>query len=191
MTIETVGGLLLFGVQLFCCVHLLISFTSQERERGTLLAIALTPATLSEILLSKCLFHGGLAVTMSTLIVAILYPRALGHPLLWTTMLASTAGFLSVGILIASLARTQATAALLTLCYLLSVALVAHLSKGFAAFAVIRERMFEHNSFLLVHAALQGNSSPAVWQRLVGLAVVVLGWILVASKVFNRRGWRG
>jgi hypothetical protein len=191
MTIETVGSLLLFGVQLFCCVHLLISFTSQERERGTLLALALTPATPGQILLSKCLFHGGLALTMSGLIVGILHPQALLEPLLWGTLLASTGGFLSVGVLIASLARTQAAAALLTLCYLLTVALIAHLSKGWLAFAIIRELMFEHSTFILAHASLQGANSAAVWMRLVALSAVVCGWIIVAAQVFRRRGWRG
>lgn len=190
MTIEMVGGLLLFGVQLFSCVHLLISFTSQERERGTLLALALTPASLTEILLAKCLFHGGLALSMCTLIVAILQPQALGQPLLWGTLLVSSVGFLSIGVLIASLARTQATAALLTLCYLLGVALVSHLSKGWAAFALIRQLMFEHNGFLLIHASLKGAATGMVWQRLGMLTIVVLGWVIIATETFKRRGWR-
>ncbi len=190
MTLEMVGSLLLYGVQFFCCAHLLISFTSQERERGTLLALALTPASVPEILLAKCLFHGSLSVTMCGIIVAILKPMALVQPLLWATLLVSAVGFLSVGILVASLAKTQATAALLTLCYMLGVALVFHLSRGWASFAMVRELMFEHRGFLLIHSSLRTGGSPLDWIRLGGLGVVVLGWVTVATTIFQRRGWR-
>ncbi|MES2793522.1 MAG: hypothetical protein V4719_28170 [Planctomycetota bacterium] len=190
MTIEMVGSLLLYGVQFFCCAHLLISFTSQERERGTLLAMALTPASVAEILLAKCLFHGCLSLTMCGIIVAILRPVALAQPLLWGTLVVSAVGFLAVGIMIASLAKTQATAALLTLCYMLGVALVFHLSRGWAGFAMVRELMFEHRGFLLIYASLKSGASGVAWLRLGGLAVVVLGWATVATQVFRRRGWR-
>ncbi len=190
MTIEMVGSLLLYGVQFFCCAHLLISFTSQERERGTLLAMALTPASIPEILLAKCLFHGCLSLTMCAIIVAILRPIALVQPLLWATLLVSAVGFLSVGVMVASFAKTQATAALLTLCYMLGVALVFHLSRGFAGFALLRELMFEHRGFLLVFASLKSGAGPMAWVKLGGLAIVVLGWATVATQVFRRRGWR-
>lgn len=190
MTIEMIGSLLMFAVQFFCCVHLLISFTAQERERGTLLALALTPASLPEILLAKCLFHGGLSLAMCATIVAILKPVALAQPLLWITLLVTTIGFLSVGVLIASLAKTQATAALLTLCYMLGIALIFHLSRGWAAFAMVRELMFEHNGFLLVHASLKGAASVAAWQRVGTLTAVVTGWVIAATEIFKRKGWR-
>ena len=190
MTIEMVGSLLLYGVQFFCCAHLLISFTSQERERGTLLALALTPASIAEILLAKCLFHGCLSLTMCGIIIAILRPLALIQPLLWATLLVSAVGFLSVGIMVASLAKTQATAALLTLCYMLGVALVFHLSRGWAGFALVREVMFEHRGFLLIFASLKSGGGTLAWVRLGGLSLVVLGWAAVATQVFRRRGWR-
>ncbi len=190
MTIEMVGSLLLYGVQFFCCAYLLISLTSQERERGTMLALALTPASTLEILLAKCLFHGSLSVTMCGIIVAILMPAALAQPLLWATLFVSSVGFLSLGIILSSLAKTQATAALLTLCYMLGVALVFHLSRGWAGFAMIRELMFEHRGFLLVFASLKSGGSVIAWMRLGSLAVVVLGWATLATQVFRRYGWR-
>lgn len=190
MTIEMVGSLLLYGVQFFCCTHLLISFTSQERERGTLLALALTPASISEILLAKCLFHGTLSLTMCGIILAILRPVAMPLPLLWATLIVSAVGFLSVGVLVASLARTQATAALLTLCYMLGVALVFHLARGWAGFALIREGMFEHRGFLLIFASLKTGGTAYAWVKLGSLSLVVLGWAAVAAQVFRRRGWR-
>lgn len=190
MTIEMVGSLLLYGVQFFCCAHLLISFTSQERERGTLLALALTPASITEILAAKCLFHGCLSLTMCGIIIAILRPVALLQPLLWATLVVSAVGFLSVGVMLASLAKTQATAALLTLCYMLGVALVFHLSRGWAGFAMVREMMFEHRGFLLIFASLKSGGSPLAWIRLGWLVIVVIGWATVASQVFRRLGWR-
>ena len=191
MTLEMIGSLLLFGVQFFCCAHLLISFTAQERERGTLLAMALTPASIPEILLAKCLFHGGLSLAMSGVIIGILKPTALAQPLLWGTLIVSAMGFLSVGILVATFARTQATAALLTLCYMLGVALVFHLSKGWASFSMIRELMFEHRGFLLVHSSLRTGGGPLDLIRLGWLATVVLGWVTAATALFQHRGWRG
>lgn len=190
VTIELVGSMLIFAAQFFCCVHLLISFSSQDRERGTLLAIALTPASVAEIIVAKCLFHGSLSLLMSGLIMGILKPAAVLDPLLWGALVATSVGFMSVGILLSSLAKTQATAALLTLCYMLGIALVFHLASGFPAFATLREFMFEHRSFPLIFVGLKSGLGGLALQRLGILSAVVACWFVVASNVYARRGWR-
>lgn len=190
VTLELVGSMLIFAAQFFCCVHLLISFSSQDRERGTLLALALTPASVGEIIIAKCLFHGSLSLLMCGVIMGILKPAAMLDPLLWGTLIVTSIGFMSIGILLASLAKTQAAAALLTLCYMLGIALIFHLSNGFAAFATLREFMFEHRSFPLVFVGLKTGLGGVAIYRLGTLSAVVLGWLIVASRVFATRGWR-
>jgi hypothetical protein len=188
--VELIGSMLIFAAQFFCCVHLLISFSSQDRERGTLLALALTPASVAEIIVAKCLFHGSLALIMGGVIIGILKPVALGDPILWGTLVVSSIGFISIGILLSSLAKTQASAALLTLCYMLGVALVYHLSNDFKAFDKVRNLMFEHRGLQLVIVGLKTGLGTAALSRLAVLTGVVACWLILATQVFARRGWR-
>ncbi|MDB5386775.1 MAG: hypothetical protein JWM11_2421 [Planctomycetaceae bacterium] len=190
VNVELIGSMLIFGAQFFCCVHLLISFSSQDRERGTLLALALTPASVAEIIVAKCLFHGSLSLIMTGVIIGILKPAAFAAPLLWGTLVVSSLGFISVGILLSSLARTQSTAALLTLCYMLGVALIYHLANDLSAFKRLRQLMFEHTSFQLVYVGLKTGLGGAALSKLAGLAGVVTCWLVLATQVFARRGWR-
>jgi hypothetical protein len=188
--VELIGSVLIFAAQFFCGVHLLISFSSQDRERGTSLALALTPASVTEIIIAKCLFHLSLTLTMIGLIIGILKPVALTDPILWGALAVSSIGFISVGILLASLARTQASAALLTLCYMLGVALIYHMATDFAAFDKLRQLMFEHRSFQLILVGLKTGLGGAALSKLLSLTGVVACWLIVATQVFARRGWR-
>lgn len=188
--VELIGAMLIFAANFFCGVHLLISFSSQDRERGTLLALALTPASVAEIIIAKSLFHGSLSLIMSGVIIGILKPVALAAPLLWVTLIVSSLGFISVGILLAALAKTQAAAALLTLCYMLGVALIYHLSNDFDIFLRLRGLMFEHRGLQLVIVGLKTGLGVGALKSIVTLAAVVACWLVLATQVFARRGWR-
>src|SRR5262249_40031160 len=52
----------IFFALFFACVYLLPSMTCEERERGVLLAQALSPASPLEILISKFLFYSVLGI---------------------------------------------------------------------------------------------------------------------------------
>ena len=125
---EVIGTTLLLMVQFFACCHLLVSFTAEDRERKTLNALALSPAGLAEIMLSKAAFHLCLSLAGSALITVIISPAALTRPVLWVTIFITSVAMMSVGTCIATLARNQAAAGMLALCYMMAGAILFFLS---------------------------------------------------------------
>ena len=101
VTNELIATMLLLIVMFFACCHLLVGFTAQDRERGTLSALVLSPASTSEILLSKFLFHLLISLGGCTTIVAILKPIVLTQPVLWLVILLTSVGLMCVGTCIA------------------------------------------------------------------------------------------
>ena len=195
-----VGAMLLFSVQFFACCALFVSFTSHERERGILQALALTSASVGEILTAKYLFHLALSAVASAAMIWILKPQFAGEPawwLLWLPVwLFNSLGLLAVATLVAASARTQTAASLFGFCYLMGVGIVFALSKNFPAFGWLRSFMFENYSFLTHHALLgTGNgdsqklAAVALWGTL-HTAVLATVLLAVAVWVFRRRGWR-
>ena len=188
---ELIGTMLVLIVQFFTCCHLLVSFTSQDRERGTLMALALSPARISEILVAKLLFHLTLSVMGSTLIVAVLQPEALLRPLFWLVMLITSVGLMCVGMCISAVAKTQSAAGLLALCYMLAGALLFYLASQYTVFSLLKRLTFESYSFPLLYATLKaGVGVMQVAGPLSSMAVIVAVWLLVARQVFYRSGWR-
>lgn len=189
---EVVGTVLLLIVQFFTCCHLLVSFTSQDRERGTLSALVLSPARMSEILVARFLFHLTLSLLGSIAIVAILQPVALVRPVLWLTLILTSLGLMSVGTCIATLAKTQSSAALLGLCYMLAGAVMFYLSSKFTTFGLLKKVSFEFYSFMLIYQSL---AAPISWQQSMSLGLAILAgiigaWVYIARTTFYRYGWR-
>ena len=72
-------ALVLFSL-CFSCIYLMPSLTCEERERGLLLAQALSPATAGEILAAKFLFYPAFGILLATLLAGIHNSRcSLGH----------------------------------------------------------------------------------------------------------------
>ncbi|MFN0195865.1 MAG: ABC transporter permease, partial [Planctomycetaceae bacterium] len=168
LTPEMTASLLLFAVQFFICCHLFVSFTSQDRERGTLNALALTPAHPVEILYAKYIFHLILSLAASAAMIAILKPSSIGQPLLWGSIGLTSLGLLSVGTLICALCRTQSAAGLLMLCYLLGMGVVFVLGTRYTMVGSLRLMMFETHSMSLTYMSLKfGNRlilmTPLFW----------------------------
>ncbi|MHC4877240.1 MAG: hypothetical protein ACYTGL_12155 [Planctomycetota bacterium] len=191
VTPELIGAVLLLIVQFFACCHLLVSFTSQDRERGTLMALTLSPATASEIMTAKFAFHLGLSIAGCVAIVAILQPAALLQPTLWTVLLLTSLGLMSVGTCISTFARTQAAAGLLALCYMLAGAVLFYLSTKFSAFALLRQGVFENYSFPLLYQSLKSPLPLATVVLHVGrMSAIVAAWFVLARTSFVRFGWK-
>src|SRR5258708_40143771 len=72
-------SLVLFAL-FFVCVYLLPSLTCEERERGILLAQALSPASPGEILIAKFLFYPALGIALAAVLAGIYSPSVLGRP---------------------------------------------------------------------------------------------------------------
>ena len=190
VTTEITATALLFVVQFFTCCHLLVSLTSQDRERGTLTALALTPVSIAEMLTARYLFHLTISLGASTAVLAILQPSALTQPLLWIVLVLTSLGMMAVGTTIATLCRTQTTAGLLTLSYMLGVGVVFYLSTQFLAFDWVKLAMFERYSLPLVYLSLKVPLSIARAPGLTPLLILVIVWLTVAAILFRRYGWR-
>jgi len=188
---ELIGTMLVLIVQFFTCCHLLVSFTAQDRERGTLMALVLSPAKMSEILISKYVFHLVLSVLGSVLIISILEPAALLRPLFWLVVLTTSVGMMCVGTCISTLTKSQSAAGLLALCYMLAGAVLFYLASRFSAFAFIKRLTFESYSFPLLYGTLKAKIGVMqVTQSLGSMAALVAGWLVFARHSFYRYGWR-
>ena len=190
VTNELIATMLLLIVQFFACCHLLVSFTAQDRERGTLSALVLSPANTSEILLAKFLFHLLISIGGCVAIVAILKPVVLTQPVLWLVVLLTSIGLMCVGTCIATLAKTQASAALLALCYMLGGAVLFYLSSMFTTFNFLKQLAFENYTFPLIYATMQHPVSAFHAPGLGSMIAIVAVWIVVARTCFFRYGWR-
>ena len=190
VTAEISATALLFAVQFFTCCHLLVSLTSQDRERGTLTALALTPVSIGELLTARYVFHLSISLAASAAILAILQPSALVQPLLWTVLSLTSLGMMAVGMIIATLSRTQTTAGLLTLSYMLGVGVVFYLSTRYDAFDWVKPAMFERYSFGLTYLSLKLPISIAHAPGLIPLLILVTVWLTAAATLFRRLGWR-
>lgn len=190
LTPELVGTVMLFAVQFFLCCHLLVAFTSQDRERGTLLALSLSPASVLEILSAKYIFHVGLSVFFSMVVISILNPASLTHGGLWLIMILASIGYTSVGIVMASFAKTQSAAGLLTMCYMLVAGVVAYLATSYSSFDTIQKATFEHYSFTLSVIGMKYQYNPFVVPAVGTMAGIVAAWAIFAGYTFNRRGWQ-
>lgn len=190
VTNELIATMLLLIVMFFACCHLLVSFTAQDRERGTLAALVLSPANTSEILLAKFIFHLLISLGGCLTIVAILKPIVLTQPVLWLVILLSSIGLMCVGTCIATLAKTQASAALLALCYMLGGTVLFYLSTKFTAFNFIKQLAFENYTFPLLFSTMKHPVSVFHASGLGTMFVLVGAWIAIARTCFYRYGWR-
>lgn len=191
LTPGLVAVLLIFSIQFFVCTHLQVSLVSQDRERGTSLALALSPASLVELLTARAIFHVALSVLVCGVIVGIMVPGALTSSVLWPVMLLGATGFLSVGIVISSIARSQGTAGMSTVCYMLFGAIIFYLAAQFPAIGLLRQLAFEHYGVpLLIHAMHGGAWTLIAVQSFVKMLIVVILWLVAASRCYQQFGWQ-
>ncbi len=181
-------ALVLFSL-FFVCVYLQSSLTCEERERGVLLAQALSPATAIEILAAKFLFYPAVALVLALVAAGTYKPAVLGQGFFWLSLLTTVFGSMSVGLTVSSLARTQRTASIGAMCYMLSVALILficqHNNIPFLPYIAL-----EYYGPRLIHAALTGSVQPYHWANLAGGGVLAVGWMVLATWLFRKYGWQ-
>jgi hypothetical protein len=173
----------------FVCIYLLPSLTCEERERGVLLAQALSPASPMEILAAKFLFYPTLGLALAGLLAGIYNPKALANPILWMSLFISVVGSLGVGLSIASLAKTQRTASMAAMCYMMAVALLMFICQqnhlpGLPYLAL------EYHCPRIVHAALSNHWEWYHWGNMLGATILSFIWSVSAWELFRRRGWQ-
>ncbi|MEM9369119.1 MAG: hypothetical protein AAGD07_24295, partial [Planctomycetota bacterium] len=194
LSLSLIGATLLTAVQFFSACGLLVSLTAQERERGSLRAILLTPASYFEFVASKALVHGGLSLSCCALIAAALGPTTLLSPLFWGTMIMATCGYFALGLLIASFAKNQTAPNLLSFAYLLVIGTLNLLAFRFDAFQFLSLLSFERYALLLTLASLNsGQLSISSSLSFLGtpafamLALLSSGLLLISVYVGSRR----
>lgn len=181
-------GMVVFALY-FACVYLLPTLNCEERERGVLLAQALSPASPIEILFAKFLFYPVAGIGLAAIIAGVYRPAVLTTPFFWLATLAVSAGFLGIGMTVAALARTQRAAFLGSMCYLMTVSLFLFICSTngipFLPYAAV-----EFHGPRILHAAVEGSVEPRHWKHLLGAFGLAAVWLTSAGWLFRRRGWQ-
>lgn len=181
-------GMVVFALY-FACVYLLPTLNCEERERGVLLAQALTPASPAELLAAKFLFYPAFGLGLAATLAAIYKPEVLSSLFFWLSLLAVGGGFLGIGMTIAAWAKTQRAAFLGGMCYLLSVSMVL-LICATNGIPFLSNLAVEYHGPRILHAALSGTVQHYHWLHLLGALVLAAAWLFAAGWVFRRRGWQ-
>jgi len=181
-------GLVVFSL-FFTCIYLLPAFTCEERERGILLAQALSPASPIEILVAKFLFYPVTGMVLASILTAIYKVSVLGTLFYWLSLLAVSLGFLGIGMVVACLAKTQRAASMGALTYAMSLALIMMICQQ-NNIPVIPQLALEYHGPKILHAALQEQVYRFHWAHLMGAMCLAIGWCAAAAILFRRRGWQ-
>jgi hypothetical protein len=181
-------ALVLFAV-FFVCVYLLPSLTCEEREKGVLLAQALSPATAGEILAAKFLFYPVVGIALAALLAGLNQPAVLRQPFFWCALTVSACGSLGIGMSIASLAKTQRAASMGALCYLMVVTLFLFVCQQ-TNIQGLPYLALEYHCPRMLHAAFTGAISWSHWGHLLCAAVLSAFWAILATLLFRRYGWQ-
>jgi hypothetical protein len=181
-------SLVIFGL-FFVCVYLLSSLGCEERERGVLLAQALSPASPREILAAKFLFYPVLGLLLAAVLAGAYNPAVLARPFFWLALVVAAAGSMGVGLTIASLARTQRAASMTAMGYLLAVGLLLFICQQ-NGIPFLPYLALEYHCPRMLHAVLADAVLWYHWGHLAAAAVLACAWAVVATILFRRYGWQ-
>jgi hypothetical protein len=180
--------LVLFAL-FFFCVYLLPALTCEERERGVLLAQALSPASPWEIVAAKLIFYPLVSVAFAAVLAGVTAPAALGRWFFWATVILVAFGMLGVGMTIACITRTQRAASTTALCYLLVVSMVLLICKEANIYAV-PYAFLEFHAPRLLQAGISNQILRWHYVELGVVAAQAVFWNVVATLAFRRYGWQ-
>jgi hypothetical protein len=186
--LSVTAALVLFAL-FFSCVYLLPSLMCEERERGVLLAQALSPASPLEILAAKFLFYPVVGIALAALLAGISKPLVLLSLFFWLALIAASFGSLGIGLTIACVAQTQRTASMGALCYMLVVAIFLFICQQ-GEIPLLPYLALEYHCPRMLHAALSDAVLWYHWVNLLATAVLAVGWGALATWLFRRRGWQ-
>ena len=181
-------GLVVFALY-FACVYLLPTLNCEERERGVLLAQALSPASPIEIVTAKFLFYPLFGIGLAATLAAIYKTAILSSLFFWFALFAVGGGFLGIGMTIATLAKTQRAAFLGAMCYLLSVSMVLLICST-NNIPFLSNLAVEYHGPRILHAALSDTVSSGHWFHLLAAVLLAAVWLVAAGWLFRRRGWQ-
>jgi hypothetical protein len=183
-------GLVFFPLFIFC-VYLLPALTCEERERGLLLAQALSPASTLEILAAKFFFYPMIGLSLAAVLAGIYRPAVLAQPFFWLAVIVTSVAYLGIGLTVASFAKTQRRASMGAMCYMLAVALFLLICQQ-NAIPILPNLAVEYHAPRMLHAVMANprNLVPIDWWHLAGMTALAVGWSILAGFLFARRGWQ-
>lgn len=181
-------GMVVFALY-FACVYLLPTLNCEERERGVLLAQALSPASPTEILAAKFLFYPTLGIGLAAILAGIYKTAVLSSLFFWLALIAVGGGFLGIGMTVATLAKTQRAAFLGAMCYLLSVSMLLLICST-NGIPLLPYLALEYHGPRIIHAALAGTVEAGHWLNLIAALALATAWLAAAGWLFRRRGWQ-
>lgn len=173
----------------FTCCYLLPTLNCEERERGVLLAQALSPASPLEIVTAKFLFYPVSGMALAAVLAGIYNVNVLGTLFFWLSLLAMGCGFLGIGMTVSTLAKTQRGAFMGSMAYLLCVSLLLFVC-GQAQVPFVANLAIESHGPKILHAAMTGQVEPASWIHLLAALGLAAGWMTLAGWLFRKRGWQ-
>jgi len=173
----------------FSCIYLLPAFTCEERERGVLLAQALSPASPLEMLVAKAMFYPVIGFILAIILVGIYRFSLLSQPFLWLAFGAISIAFLGIGLTIACIVKTTRGASMGAMMYTLSVALLILICQqnNLAFIAIV---FVEYHGPKIVHAAISAEVGRVDWLHLLAAWILAIAWCAVAVRMFRRQGWQ-
>lgn len=181
-------ALVVFALYFTCC-YLLPTLNCEERERGVLLAQALSPASPAEIVAAKFLFYPTAGVGLAAALAGIYSPGVLSTLFFWLALLALASGFLGIGMTVSTLAKTQRAAFMGSMCYLLSVSLLLFVCSQ-SGVPFLPQLAIETHGPKILHAAMTRNVESYHWVHLLATFGLGAGWMTLAGWLFRRRGWQ-
>ena len=173
----------------FTCCYLLPTLNCEERERGVLLAQALSPASPIEIVAAKFLFYPVAGIGLAAALAGIYNPAVLSTLFFWLSLLAMGCGFLGIGMTVSTLAKTQRGAFMGSMAYLLCVALLLFVCSQ-ANVPFVANLAIESHGPKILHAAMTMQVEPSSWVHLLAALGLAAGWMTMAGWLFRKRGWQ-
>ena len=173
----------------FCCCYLLPALNCEERERGILLAQALSPASPAELLIAKFLFYPVAGIVLAAILAGIYNPAVLNTLFFWLALVAMACGFLGIGMTVSTLAKTQRGAFMGSMCYLISVSLLLFIC-SLNNIPILSQLAIESHGPLILHAAVTRSVSTVHWFHLLATFGLGAVWMFVAGWLFRWRGWQ-
>ncbi|MCU0705049.1 MAG: ABC transporter permease [Fimbriiglobus sp.] len=173
----------------FTCCYLLPTLNCEERERGVLLAQALSPASPVEIVAAKFLFYPLAGIALAAALAGIYNVAVLGSLFFWLSLLAMACGFLGIGMTVSTLAKTQRGAFMGSMAYLLCVSLLLFVC-GQAHVPLLPHLAIESHGPKILHAAMTGEVDAGSWVHLLAAGGLASGWMALAGWLFRKRGWQ-
>ncbi len=173
----------------FCCCYLLPTLNCEERERGVLLAQALSPASPAELVVAKFLFYPVAGIALAAILAGIYNPTVLNTLFFWLALIAMSSGFLGIGMTVSTLAKTQRSAFMGSMCYLMCVSLLLFICST-NGIPFLPYLAIEFHGPKILHAAVTQAVEPKHWFHLLATFGLGATWMTLAGWLFRWRGWQ-